>query len=86
MSRGTAEQLRADTRALVRHVLSHSKRDHITGQELVQIAALWAACYEVPEGAGDDARWAEFRVAYVRIMGDEQAHIGAFLRPNAGVG
>jgi hypothetical protein len=73
VSRGTAEQLRADTNALVKHVLATSKREHISAQELEQIASLWAACWQMPEGAPDNDAWAEFRLFYGRLMGDYAA-------------
>jgi hypothetical protein len=61
--------MRAESNALVKHVLANSEREHIAGQELEQIAALWAACWEVPEGTVDCDAWATFRSAYRQVMG-----------------
>jgi hypothetical protein len=81
MTRASASEIRADTKALIRHILANSKREHIPGPELAEIARLWEDCYAVPDGADDAEAWITFRLAYTKIMGDDEARIGAFLRP-----
>jgi len=75
MIRRTVEEMnRRSVAALVRHVLDNSHRETIPGPELAQLARLWEAVRLAPEGTGEEsAAWADFRVAYCRVMGDWEA-------------
>jgi hypothetical protein len=60
--------MRSDTAAVIRQVLNDSPREHITADEVRELAAAWEACREVIPDGRDDPRLANFRRLYRGLM------------------